>query len=318
MTSKKSITFLVRKIFINNMNSWFSNFIIEEFRTDHLPDAKIKNIFLGTMEPNGAPLPKLFEAKETFINLGYNYTQEVFDNDIIIFNLDSANLPEVEFVVRGLQNIKLTKEKILILISNVMTWANTPLKTFTEEEKNAENFNEEEVPEILDTDEIKKSNEKIDEEKNDEEKKSDKESSTKKILENSDDKLNNDLSKKVSEKKNEEDKNNKITNNNIDQNNANNTNIKIIDQTPSNKNKNEDNDNNEEESEEENNISDESNSKETEKPKLKTYYYKESEYQKRIPNSKYNYYNIIETLALDNKNPLLKTYVICPGFIYGC
>ena len=40
------------------------------------------------MDPDGGPLPKLFEAKETFINVGYNYSQEIFDNDLIIFNLE--------------------------------------------------------------------------------------------------------------------------------------------------------------------------------------------------------------------------------------
>ena len=45
MTSKKPNK--ERKIFLNCMNSWLSNFIIEEFRTDYLPDAKIKNSFMG-------------------------------------------------------------------------------------------------------------------------------------------------------------------------------------------------------------------------------------------------------------------------------
>ena len=37
-----------------------------------------------------------------------------------------------------------------------------------------------------------------------------------------------------------------------------------------------------------------------------------------MPNSRYFYYKILETLAFTNKNPNLKTYVICPGFVYGC
>ena len=65
-----------------------------------------------------------------------------------------------------------------------------------------------------------------------------------------------------------------------------------------------------------NNIDDQVLKKE--KPKIKTYYYKESEFNKRIPNSKYFYYKILETLALSKINSKLKSYVICPGFIYGC
>ena len=160
------------------MNCWLSNFIIEEFRTDYLPDAKIKNIFMGTIDLSGRPLPALFEPKETTIEIGYNYNQEVFKNDIFIYNLDDSNLAEVEFIIRGLQTIKYDNEKILILISNIMTWGNTPLKTFTDEERNKEDFNEEEVPDFQEDIEKEKENEekneKIEEktENNEEEKKS--------------------------------------------------------------------------------------------------------------------------------------------------
>ena len=163
-----------RKIFLNCMNSWLSNFIIEEFRTDYLPEAKTKNIFMGTIDLSGRPLPALFEPKETTIEIGYNYNQEVFQNDIFIYNLDDSNLSEVEFIIRGLQTIKHENEKILILISNIMTWGNTPIKTFSEEEINKEGFDEEEVPDIQEEMIIKEKNEITEEktENNEEDKKS--------------------------------------------------------------------------------------------------------------------------------------------------
>ena len=68
----------------------------------------------------------------------------------------------MEFVIRGLQNIEIEKEKILILVSNVMTWGETPLKIYTEEDMKKEGFNEEEVPEVEDNikfDEEKEENE---------------------------------------------------------------------------------------------------------------------------------------------------------------
>ena len=158
------------------MNSWFSNFIIEEFRTDYIPDPPIQNIFMGTIDINGHPLPRLFEPIEINVQPDSNYNQKVFENDIIIYNLDDSNLSEVEFVIRGLKNLKYEKEKILIIISNIMTWAKTPLKTFTDEEKSNPEFNEEEVPEIKE-EEIKKEEVKqviqpvVEEEKPKEEKK---------------------------------------------------------------------------------------------------------------------------------------------------
>ena len=265
--------------------------------------------------------------KETFIEVGYDYSQEIFKNDIFIFNLDDSNIPEVEFVVRGLQNISIDTEKILIIVSNIMTWGETPLKTFTEEEINKEGFNEEEVPEIINEEENKdnkenneneeekksneneadKGNEKTNNEKDeidkDKLKKKDTKTSIRKENETNKD-SNKELNKEnKSEKeiKNEEDKDKNITDNQKEQKEQQNEEQNLI-----------------EEIEEDESGGEDEYSKETEKPKIKTYYYKETEYQSRCPNSRYFYYKILETLTLSNKNPKLKAYVICPGFIYGC
>ena len=300
MASKKISNAKERKIFLNCMNSWFSNFIIEEFRTDYLPDAKIKNSFMGTIDLSGRPLPALFEPKETTIEIGYNYNQEVFQNDVFIYNLDDSNLAEVEFIIRGLQTIKYDNEKILILISNIMTWANTPIKTFTDEEINKEGFDEEEVPEFSEETEIKNEKEENKEktENNEEDKDKDKESEISK--ENKD--LKDMESKKDLNKKIEDEK---INNEDKEKEKVNLSTIKP-DQSVDNQN-----------NPKEDNI-EEPIMKTLEKPKIKTFYYKESEYDKRIPNSKYFYYKILESLALSNTNINLKSYIICPGFIYGC
>ena len=103
---------------------------------------------MGTNECS-QPLPYLFEPKLITIKTGYDYTQDIFQNDIIIFNLNDSSLDEVEFVINGLDKIKYEKQKMLILISNIMTWGNTPLKEFTNEEINKIqlNGNEEEISE---------------------------------------------------------------------------------------------------------------------------------------------------------------------------
>ena len=373
MFRNKSINYTERKLFINNMNSWFSNFIIEEFRTDYLPESKLQTNIMGTIDPEGGPLPKLFEPKETTIEVGYNYSQEIFDNDILIFNLDDSSLPEVEFVMRGLQNIKIENEKILIIVSNIMTWAETPLKIFTEEEINQEGFNEEEVPEI-----VEEVEEKIDinlinnvinnEEKENEEEKDDKKSTEtkgskedeKKVKEKEDKnkdaktnkqkikkketksniKKNKDIKDKDNKKdmkkskKNKDSKDNKETKDSKESqgDNKNEKDLKIEEEkniTDRQKDQKLEPQNSDEQNQPEQtgqitdvealkNLSEESIPKKPEKPKIRTFYYKDSEYQKRVPNSRYFYYKILETLALKNKNPNLKTYVVCPGFVYGC
>ena len=317
MTSRKPNK--ERKIFLNCMNSWFSNFFIEEFRTDYIPDVKIRNNFMGTIDLTGHPLPALFEPKIINVEIGFNYNQEIFQNDIFIYNLDDSNLSEVDFIIRGLQTIKYENEKILILISNVMTWAKTPIKIFTEEEQNKEGFNEEEVPEF--EEEIKR--EEIEKEK---EKEKEKE-----LLENEEQKQNENSQENVEKNKKGENKGIKGKDNKNIKSKKNIEKIKITDkeskkdlikQIEESKDKENISMIKVDESSEEkinqvnNNIDDQILKKE--KPKIKTYYYKESECNKRIPNSKFLYYKILESLALSNTNPNLKAYVICPGFIYGC
>ena len=48
--------------------------------------------------------------------------------------------------------------------------------------------------------------------------------------------------------------------------------------------------------------------------------YEDKEYMSRIPSKNYYQYKILEQLALNapSYNSLLKVYVICPGFLYGC
>ena len=325
IASRKLSYIKQRKIFLNCMNSWFSNIIIEEFRTDYLPNENPQNVFMGTIDINGHPLPRLFEPTEITVQPDANYNnQKVFENDIIIYNLDDANLSEVEFVIRGLKNLKYEKEKILILISNIMTWAKTPLKTFTEEEKSSPDFHEEEVPEIKE-EEIKKEEikpkqepEKVEEEKPKEEKKKEKVSKGKgkgkkgkkskgKEKEKTDNKKKDKGKKgkskeKISPEKKDQEK--------VEEEKKNLE--KIQHEQEQNQNQAQ-----EKEKEEEKQKLLEEEAKQ-QLPKLKTYYYRESEYNKRIPNSRYSSYKMLENLALSNTNPMLNVYVICPGFIYGC
>ena len=321
MASRKYSYIKQRKIFLNCMNSWFSNFIIEEFRTDYLPNANPQNVFMGTIDINGHPLPRLFEPTEITVQPDVNYNnQKVFENDIIIYNLDDANLSEVEFVIRGLKNLKYEKEKILIIISNIMTWAKTPLKTFTEEERSSPDFHEEEVPEIKE-EEIKKVEikpqtepEKVEEIKPKEEKKKEKASKGK----------GKGKKGKKSKGKDKEKEKEKVDKKTKDKGKKGKSKEKI---SPEKKEK-------EKVEEEKKNIEkvqkeqEKDQAKEAQKttdteskqtlPKIKTYYYRESEYIKRIPSSRYSSYKMLENLALSNTNPMLNVYVICPGFIYGC
>ena len=198
----------------------------------------------------------------------------------------------------------------MILISNIMTWAKNPIKTFTEEEINKEGFEEEEVPEL--EEEIKSEEKEDKNNENEEEKKSEtnKENDEKNIKEEHKENKDTQDSKENKSKKNMEKIKIGVRENKLDLNKKTEEEKENVSTIK--------NDENSDEpiNKTNNNIDDQVLKKE--KPKIKTYYYKESEFNKRIPNSKYFYYKILETLALSKINSKLKSYVICPGFIYGC
>ena len=264
---------------------------------------------MGTIDDSGRPLPYLFEPKIIKINIGYNYEQEIFENDIIILNLNNANIEETEFIIRGLKYVKSENKKLLIIISNIMTWANTPLKSLTEVEISKYNIsNLEEIPENI----MEKINKNYD-------------------IENEIQHIEKNNSENVKENVNEETKEikevineQKVNSNKIDNNVINKNEIKEIKEIK-------------EENEEENELNEDSNKEENSKIKenkdeeinvninneikkniKKIYFYKEEDYPKRIPNSLYYNFKILETMALQIKNDNVKTYIVCPGFIYGC
>ena len=122
-----------QKIFLNAMDSWFSNFIIEAFRTDHLPDSKSQNEFMGTInDKENQKLPMYFEPNIIKFDFNTGYDNPIFSNDVIIYNLNTGNTRELEYIINGLKILNYNTEKILIIISNIMTWSKTPDKLKSE------------------------------------------------------------------------------------------------------------------------------------------------------------------------------------------
>ena len=240
-----------RKIFLNDMNSWFSNFVIENLRTDqNKKDVKFLYEFMGTRQKSNRPLPRLFTPKEIKIDYNLNYQSPVFENDIFIYNLDGADFNEVEYVIKGLKALKYDKEKILVIVSSIMTWGKTPPK-YKKEEGEAEQEEEGENQEG--------------------EKKEEEGAEGEKEPESEDEEY-------------------------------------VPEEEP------------EEEGKEEEKHEEEKEGAEGEEQKepKKILYFKEKDFIKRIPHRKFYHNKMIETLALANTNPLLKAYIVCSGFIYGC
>ena len=122
-----------KKIFLNDMNSWFSEFFIENVRTDFKPNDLIQYEFMGTINKSSRPLPRLFIPKQIKIDYNGNYKNPIFDNDIFIINMDGADFNDVDYIIKGLKALKYENEKVLVIISSIMTWHRTQPKYKKEE-----------------------------------------------------------------------------------------------------------------------------------------------------------------------------------------
>ena len=271
------------KIFLNAMDSWFSNFLIETFRTDHLPDSKLQTEFMGTINDKiRNSLPMYFKPK--IINFDYktSYENPIFSNDVIIYNLNTGCIKEIDYIIRGLKTLKLESEKILIIISNIMTWVKTADKIKSDN-------SDEEI--FVHPDDIKKEKpkEEIKENEEKEEIQENNENNTKSVI-------------------NEQNKTNEENKDNKNENKENDVNASKGDQ--------EQNFGNLSKKLSKKNLDEIKEEKEENKPII--VYYTDKDYLKRKPHHKYLEYKFVENeaLLLNQKNNL-KVYVICPGIIYG-
>ena len=99
------------KVFLNDMNSWFSRFIIENMRSDLKKDLLINYSFMGTVQSNERRLPDLFTPE--IIKMDYNdhYKAKLFENDIFIFNMHDANFNDIDYIIKGLKAKKKVEKK---------------------------------------------------------------------------------------------------------------------------------------------------------------------------------------------------------------
>ena len=121
------------KVFLNDMNSWFSRFIIENMRSDLKKDLLINYNFMGTVQSNSRKLPSLFTPEIVRLDYNDNYKSKIFDNDVFIFNMKDANFNDIDYIIKGLKALKYEKEKILVIVTSIMTWARTQPKYKKEE-----------------------------------------------------------------------------------------------------------------------------------------------------------------------------------------
>ena len=302
------------KIFVNAIDSWFSNFIIETFRTDHIPDSKLQTEFMGTINDEENPhIPLHFVPHIYHFDYNPAYKSELFSNDIFIYNLNTGTIKEVIYLLDGLKSLRIESEKIVILISNIMTWAKTPNKIKSdspdeivfvhpedkrlEEQKKIEEEQKKSEVQIVEEGENQENNGEEQNDNNEENKE-----------ENATDENKNQVDKSENAIQDSKDKN-------INQSSANNSLLRdksVNESQMTNK------PNRSRLSRLSQNVEDKEKEKENEGGKAVYVYWTEKDYLRRKAASKYMEYIYIENEALTlNQKINVKTYIICPGVVYG-
>ena len=138
---------MAKRIFVNNTNSYVGQAIFQQLRND-TEDNDDPNIIYGTyMEKDSSEKPKgirkmlkvliitILQRSKPKLKAKY-----IAECDILVYDLHEAALGSqtVHDVMSGLEALKKhsgEEEKIVVIISSVMVWGNTPNKMILKDEK---------------------------------------------------------------------------------------------------------------------------------------------------------------------------------------
>ena len=122
-----------------------------ELRNDDvIKDPIERHLFVGTKDNNeNSPPPEGIEAVVEW-DESRIFRKYVLDSDVVIYDLMSSSFEEADHVIKALKTSEYSQDKVLILISSVMSWANTPpkvKKVLEDGEEEQEEPEDEEPPE---------------------------------------------------------------------------------------------------------------------------------------------------------------------------
>lgn len=117
------------KFFINNINSYVGSTLYNELKNDDvIKDPIERHLFVGTKDNTEKnPVPQGVEAVVDY-DESRNFRKYVLDSDVVIYDLMSSTFEEADHVIKALKTSDYSQDKALVLISSVMSWANTPPK----------------------------------------------------------------------------------------------------------------------------------------------------------------------------------------------
>jgi len=141
ISKKKKIEIPQLKYFIGCVDTHLGQAIVEQVRNDQT-NTENPHIILGTKAPQGSGNVSN-AVRKVINNADVNVlTKTILDSDVIIYDLNTAKLDEVEYAIKTLKMSNYESEKYLILVSSVMAWASTPPKEKKEDEEEEEEVGE--------------------------------------------------------------------------------------------------------------------------------------------------------------------------------
>ena len=122
-------------IFVNNVNTKVGHSILEKIGYPYEKNEDDYNTILAT-KCAGSDLCVPEIVKKIVDPTDLRVMKEVLqDSDVIIYDLQNSKFEDVEFAIKTLKINTGEKQKILILISSVLVWAQTPPRERKDEEE---------------------------------------------------------------------------------------------------------------------------------------------------------------------------------------
>lgn len=132
---------MAKRIFVNNVNSYVGQALFQQLRNDG-PDNDDPNLIFGTyMEKDSSEKPdgvkKMLKRSKPKLKAKYLSECDVLLYDLHEMALTPQTAQDLQSGLEAMRKFTTDEEKIVIIVSSVMVWGNTPRKLVLKEEKKA-------------------------------------------------------------------------------------------------------------------------------------------------------------------------------------
>jgi len=114
-----------KRYFINNFDTFLGKALISELIKEDIEEPTLMATY---QDATKVEKPKNFKKILKREKPKLSRKKMLEECDVYVYDLHSSSSSDVNFVVDSLQNATLEESKVLILVSNVMVWANSPQK----------------------------------------------------------------------------------------------------------------------------------------------------------------------------------------------